>query len=843
MQQVITRYFAQLTGDVDSRVDLLGGQSIRVRDDPGNPSKIEEDQVLRAADFLLRFAKDSDFPSPGQDNLQVPVVVQLEMRERDPEPITLQGKLLVRRDDVGNCSILGVELEAELGPRVWQGLTLHASRAQLKLGSAPWKLTLEPQTDGQPVAELSVFGVKLESGRLAIDAGGVVEGAFTARLQQPVENKKLKAIRLLEAQASLKGPQCQVRLRLAFELDYFVGAKGELDVLASRTSSGAEWQVAASTQVNSDLSWSDPSGWLSFERMGLGIDLVSKAGELQIGDLRTSGTVTFRPGALVGAAKDWLGKLFSGLSAEFRDVKLLGDSLKTFRFGFEPLGGLRIGVLDIFQMHVPVLSFGHDALELLDLGLETDFGGAALRGRLGKLRLSLNGMPSLDLGGSLIELAMSAPNGIKASGQLQYLETGLLNALEGRGQLSTPTFPGVEIMFRVGKYRENESAGWSPTLLVYAATPVVIPLFPGVIVRELGIGVGINCAIKGTSASTLAQARKTVEEGLPDISKPEYWIPGKTAVTLAARAIATATKAPSTKTPELYVADLALILTSDFHFTVLGKLWLQTSLEDAKTTRFQAKPAAIGMMLLDGQEPSLRVVAQTRSDGLNSIGVGGLVGRLLGAQLPETRLAFEATSSGMAMVIGPNPVGGELGPLRVTGSSLLAFRSSPSHAYAILRASLAAGFAASSGVSLGLIEFRASLRFGFSSELVLLGSYRDNNLLVYGKSHVAAYVELSLHLRIGFRIRIGLPFGRSITISWALDYDFNLQVHVDLQLEVALNTDGGIGVRGHAAVSVHVMGIGATLQVPVDQGGRYVDGGRARQAEIENDLTKLLGTA
>lgn len=847
MPDMKVRFLASLGGNDQFKAELLVDKVLKLDDS----SKVIGTQTMQLADVVLVFTEGTQFPAPGKPKADVDAKVTLpDVLSLPIDPDKLVLKLSATRAADGVCTLDPRALTLAVAEKVWDPLVIKSCEASFTFGGQPWQLELKPTAGSKTVAEMTILGCLFEFSEIRMNASGIVYASAKAKptSTKPELEGGLENLSLIQGSVELSGSRRQASLQFSFSLAYFAGSKGLLDIHLSRqdktkpTDPEPKWLVATAATMNSDATWSDPSGWLSFSKMGLSFDLIEEGGKFTVKQPRASGSVTFRAGALAGAAKEWLGELFSGLRTDFRDVSLQNLGGKNFSFGFNPAGGFQIRALGIMQLKVAKLSLGMDWFSLDDISLELEnLAGAVVRGGVGGLKVTLRGTPRLDMTSTSINLAMSAPSGIKASGSLTYIETDTLQALEGSGSLTTPTFPGITIKFRVGRARLTDNSGWIPTVVLYAAVPVVIQLFPGVVIRQVALGLGINAEISGTTRLTLAQARQRLAQGLPDASSLAAWQASNTPLVLVARAFAASTQGPDTKQMELYVCDLTLIVTSDFQVAVLGKLWLQTSMDDAQTPAFQALPGAVAMMLLDGQEPSLRVVAQTNANGLTSMSKSGLVGKMLGSGLPETHLAMEATPNGMALVVGPNPISGDLGPLQISGSSLLALRSTPTKSYALLRSSLQAAFGTSASMSFGLVSISASMRFGFSSELVLLGYYDGNSLLVYGRSHVAAFVAVALHIRIGFEIRISLPFGRHIRISWAKDWDFELRVHVDLELELALVSDGAVGIRGHASISVNLCGVQASLSVPVDVNGARVDQGRAKQKDIEDDLKLLLG--
>lgn len=835
---------ASLTFLIDAHGTRMVVSGLAIRN-----SVVSGEQIVDGPDFRLTFHDSAPLPAEGADGT-TPIGVALGFAGQ-PVIAGIDATIVLHGLEPGQFEIMGFDAaELKLDGTKLPNLEFKPSKVRfVQFGNVPWCIGLEPQAPAvvgeprPPVARFTLLGVTAALGALEFDASGVRSASVSVDLRQPVPLGGFATARVVAAEVDLSGQQVTAVLTLAFQFEYFKGARGELEVHASRGPGDAmPWQVAAATRINSGVTWTDPTGCLSFDHMGLEIDVGAVDGNLKVTDIRTSGTVTFRADGLEAAAREWLGHLFSGMSTEFRNVSLWSGAAvgNVFRFSFKPRSGLRVKALDIFDLTIPAFSFGMDSIELIGSTLSLGMGDTSLKGQLARLIIELKGLPSIDPGNISIDMAMSAPGGIKASARLSYTHTETVDTIDGEGQLTTPTFPGVQVMFRVGRVRLKGS--WLPTLVIYAAEYVDIPLFPGVVVHRLGIGLGVNMEVAGTTHLSLAEARARLADGLPDVSQPGSWTaPDRpTDLTLLARVFVSPSPKVEAAIPELYVADLTMIVTSDFQFAVMGKLWLLTSLEHAQTVPFQQHPTASALMLLDGQEPSLRAVAQTRDDGRTSAGAGSVVGMLVGL-VPETHLAFEATSTGLAVVIGPNPIQGDLGPLQITGSSLLAIRSAPSRSYAISRSSLQARFAVSSAMSFGPVSISASLRFGFSSELALLGFYDNTTLTLYGHAHVAAYVEVNLHLSIGFSIRISLPFGRSIRISWHQDWDFNWQVAVDLDIALAVTSGGDVGLHGNAFIEVNVVGVRASLAVPVNMNPDAIDAGRRLQAVIEADLRTLTG--
>lgn len=725
-------------------------------------------------------------------------------------------------------------------------------RFQASFGPQPWAVSFEPPESGGPVASLKLTplgDVLFEVSSLRIDASGIAAcDAQLRRSGNQCQLSPLTRVRVLEGSLVARGEALQAKLRARFGLPYFIGAEGEIDILASRQAGAGTWQFGAEAHVDLAAVWQDASGWLSFDHMGVSVGIASDGKA----DVRIRGRVTFNAGDLDRQAAAWLGKLFAGLSAEFSDTQLTAggqnaDEAKV-EFSIRPPAPLTFDALDVFHVSVPRLRISGKLLTLEDLSLGFSVGDVSMRGSLGSLTIGLGDRHltlKLAESGLAVDVQLSAPGGFKGSATLRQIRTEVVEVLTGEGQLSTPAFPGVRAAFKTGRFRKSpEDPSWKPTLLIYFEGEYSLPVLPGVTIRRLGIGAAVNMAIPNTSRLTLAQAHARLQNGgLPAPGIPANWEPVEEPLTLVASAIITPFEGSPEDAYEYYVGDMTLLMTSDFQITGMGKVWFQSTRVHTKTPEFQASPGAQGLFLFDGKQPSLRVAAQTRRDGKSSLSRDGVAGQLLATRIPETRFSLDASPSGFLMVLGPTVLRESLGPLRIAGSTLFAVRIASGRGSMLVRLSAGASFEQSAGASVGPASLSATVSLGFAADVMLLGQIKPGagELVVYGHATAAAWASVALHVSIGFRIRIGLPFGRSFTISWHEDWDFRLTVHADIDLELAVSTGQGIGIRGQARVEVSVLGLSASMGLPFSEGASFIDDAKKTAADLQTDIVAQIG--
>lgn len=721
-------------------------------------------------------------------------------------------------------------------------LELKESAAKVAVGLQPWRLVLGGA--GAPAAASLAIpgldGIRFAIHDLTLNAAGVV--ACRAALEPGEASIGGLLLRISDGTLTMRGTRIEARLRSSFALACFAGSSVELELAVSGDLANPQWIIEGHTRIASNAPWHDPSGLLSFDRMALSVDFTPAAAGGYTTTVRVGGRVTFLRQLLPDGVDAWFGGLFSGLAVDFEKTALTMDAAGLQALKFKPLDGLRLRALGIFDMRVHELTIDQRSVTLGEVTLRFDEGGATVSGAVGHIKIGLGARPSLDLDGSAltVEVGFAAPGGLKAQGRLAYVKDANSEALAGQSQMSSPMLTPVEAKFRIGRFKPAGGDEWLPTVAIMVAREDVnIPLFPGVVITRIELCAGVNRTIPGVTGLTLAGAQQVLERGLPDVFDQNSWHDDKVALSLAARIYTEPSETLGDRLPSFYVADMALLLTTELQLAVFGKLWFYTSRADARSAPFQRYPSAVGLAMLDGQQPSLRMVARTHADGKSTLLADIPAGRLLCMQLPESRMAFEATPAGMALVLGPAEVGTDLGPLRVAGSTLFALRSAGGRVYALSHSTLNASFsAATRPLQLGPASFSASLNAGFAARLTLLGNFERGKLTVYGAAHASFCVDLALHVRIGFSIRISYGFG-STTISWHKDWDFGLRVHIDLDLEVALTSDAEIGIDGRARIEVNVLGIGASLALAVQAGS--VSEARALYGRIAEDVNQLLG--
>ena len=805
---------AIVTHDILGATALFGAMDFPITSSDGG-FRLDVPAVLSAPDFDLHLEAVGQLPAarlPAKlqlRGLQLPFELPDLRSALEYEIKDKQFKLIELKD-------LSIPIAATRGAA--GAFRLHQSTLKLSIGVDAWKAALVPADPASHSYVASVFIDKIEFlvTKLEFTQSGVTVCDAIMKPDKPTLAGR--PIELIGATLTVHGKRISATIEARLSLEGFSNSHIDLSITAS--GDGGQWQLNAVARTPTIETWTDPSGYLRFENMSVSWLLGYDSGTGAIsGSLFVSGRMQFLGDKLSSDVRQWLGELFDGLSVDFTDVKLGSWASPDF-LKFRPISSLKIKALDIFDMNIPSIGISATGLVLEELALEFRGGGASIRASLPRLSINLDGdeiVLALDGGAPKLNVELTVPSGIKAYGSLAYNQTTTIQALSGQARFSTPTLPGVEVTFEIGRARLNDNdPTWHPLLLLYADVPVNLPVFPGVVIQRLALGAGLNYAVDGVTGLSFAEAEGRVRQGgLPDVSRSTNWIPRPGSFTLAARAFAGPAPGQSEDLVQLYIADLTFILASDLQLAAYLKMWFQTSLADAKSARFQEKPAVVALATFDGNEPSLRLIAMSKPDGLSTQAETGNSGGLLTFKLPETRLAFEANARGMAIVLGPNKLNGAIGPLKLVAETMLAMRAMDGQVFIIYRNALNAGLHVAGSLDLELVRFSASVTAAFAANVELWGLFTENAVTVYGNARATFLVEVALHVRVGFHIEIPYGFG-SIDIECYNDWDFSLRVHIDLSLKMAMSTSGPPGVVGNGAISVSVLGMSVSMNLPVN---------------------------
>lgn len=648
-----------------------------------------------------------------------------------------------------------------------------------------------------------------------------------ARARQ-VGIKPLRKATTVGGWVSVRGKSWNLEIDGKAELPWFEKSEGMIAVRGGNGPDGSTFGVTFGARLG--LDWTDPSGLVTINetRVHVTIDWRNNAWDV---DGEIGGKVTFNAAELKGHAKKWLNDLFDGNSIEFDGLSLkevAKPSNLSLKLGLKR--PLTIKLWEVFRYEI-------DEIKLLDRGFS--FGGDATLA-LGPVRFGgrlPNIVTTLDSDGVSIELEKSEhlrieghlemPSGISATMVFGVRRKPEEELLFGRGSITTPTAPGIDVLVIIGRFR-SRSGGWLPTMTLAAQMGgLAITVYPGVIIRTVGLGFGLYSGLVGVDEAAGGSMEDVLavlsgdRGAMPNPMRMDSWRRTEdTLVSLVARTYVTPTS-NSTSEMDFYVADLIASLDSSLRVAAFTKLWLYTSLKDAMTREFEERPAARGIVVLDVKEPSLLAAFQTvknpKSTLAKEAGAAGspIIGMATGAI--ETRATLEARPNTFALILGPLTAEAKFGPLESRAEGVLGIRASRRGALALGHLAFTASFQQKLEGRFGPASFGVHVAAGVDFRATVLGGIADNALAIYGSMQVRVFLELGVYLKVEFRIRIKAGFVK-ITITFSKEWRLHVALHLNLQVQAVLSS-GGTAVRFTAPVRFRVLGHRFDKKLDFEKGG------------------------
>lgn len=681
-----------------------------------------------------------------------------------------------------------------------------------------------------------------EAGRLRISAAGM---NADARLRvRPLKLEGLRECRLTEGRLQLRDSTFAVQVSATTSLPYFEHSEG---VLTLRAASGSA--LSASWQMRLGQTWADPTGNIEVRepRASVSVEYQREDGRWKIngklgGELQFVGL-----SRLEGAARQWLGEAANALRLEFADLDLgrlhdpgsLGISLALL----QPPASLRLW--DVFDLDLTEFALRAGGIALGGgIRLRGIGGGVTLEGRLPRLALDfVDGAIRLSLANGdapAISARLRTPGGISVAIELQRQSTAFSEELQGHGALSIPSMPAIAITCALGT-RTQAGGNKVPLFLLYARTDYPVPLFPGVVLRHVGLGFGINKIlqiIKGRSHTDLVSDIVNGPKGWPDPGQLSSWVTSDgddTDLSLVADSYLAPAQQGEGVFPYVGAATIYARPTNDFVILLGANLWLMTSLEDARNPDYRKRPAAIGALALYPRHGYLEFQARTRP---NSHMTEDNPFLRSGLDAVSAEIIIKASRDEFLFRVGPLRSEAELGGVRLAGQVTYATYVGSNGAIAVLQGNLSGKASLSAEVQMSFGPLRVSAGFRCQADLafetVMAGMVLPElGLALYQQARVYVALELTVWAQIEFRLVIRFWRFRK-TLSWSTSHSASLRLSVDLWLKVLVAREPEL--YGRAAVDVHLFGyrFSPTLQL-----GRETDRLKTAQTRLGSLLAGL----
>lgn len=721
------------------------------------------------------------------------------------------------------------------------------------LGEADGKeLAADPQWAGPALDKRFVLTVEphdAESGfRLSSASGLRLQARALPHRVELGEEASLDDVTTVGGHLTLDGSQWIMSIAAEASLPWIRGARGRLTVTAgSAVTDGLA--IDASFQSPLGAKWTDPSGVLTFHEPVAHVS-VGWAGGWKV-DGALSGSLEIDAAAISAGAAELASDVLDNLRLDFEGLSLVqltglgkgnGEGRAvTLRF-LEPYRG---------TLWDDVFGFELDAFRLLPgervafggkVGF--DFGPVAFSGRVPDIVLSFGGSRRVDLApGFVFDVAgsLTVPSGIRASMQLSRTSEGGLDAIDGRGRLDLPGLGDFDVVCSLGRWTLEESDEALPSLLVHAELDYVQPLYPGVVLRRVGLGLGLHRGLRGSDVlvgmSTDQKLAWLRSESTPSPRHLSSWVPTTVPLSFVMSGMFSATTGPASEA-DVYVADLTACLDPALRLALHLDGWALTSLDDARTSHLK-HPYVKGVATIDPGRPSISAAMTTLQGAKHSLGPG-LTGKLVSTMLDTAQMeaALEARPDRFHWRLGPRSVDLSLGPVRARGSQTMVLGATRRGAWVAGQLQVGVHVEKSVSVNVSPASFRITASAGLEGALTYYGGVHGGALQLLGTGRVRAYFTLSvsvrIELRIRFRVRFG-PFKVKVKIRVRVrTSQVSKGVDADVALAVLLGTHAGAAIEATACLRARIVGfpVSATFDYQHDPGGHLAKAKGAHRAAL-----------
>lgn len=397
-------------------------------------------------------------------------------------------------------------------------------------------------------------------------------------------------------------------------LPYFRHGEGNLLIRA-----GSEAGFAAQWEANLGRAWEDPTGHLLVHEPRATVTVGWSGGTWKVeGRLGGRLELTKAPRFLAGAER-WLGTFARGLRFEFDQLDLSDLDSSDFSIKLDPKRlPQRLDLWGFFEFDLQQLELCRNGF-VVGGDLRFERNGLSFSGSLPRLRceFSTGGIGIRAGGGDDIEIRghLKTRSGIEVRASFRRRQSGDVDEMIGAGTIAIASLPSISVLCAIGR-RVDRNGSCDPVLLLYTEADIPVPLFPGVVLRELGLGFGINkvlAAVAGTRPEDLVTRLIDDPKGLPDAANPAAWSTPPDGFDLSLVAQTAIAPAPRGEGPFPYVGRATMYVqpTSECVLLLLSRLWLLTSLDDSRRSEFQRRPALKGALAIYPRHGYLELQVRT----------------------------------------------------------------------------------------------------------------------------------------------------------------------------------------------------------------------------------------
>lgn len=722
------------------------------------------------------------------------------------------------------------ELELEqIDPEFWPSAGLNPLSFRLSAQGVTFAAKL---TKTEVEVDNSGFD---ESGNSDKTAGGLIR---PFKFQPQEKQRELKS-RLVIIDNQFK----EAAVYATTEVPGVEGLMAEVSVVLRQRKRGALPDVIASTEL--ERADESPITEFSIKLLELALDRIEL--ELQ----------------WLSEEKEWDYSIIADGTVGFTGAAALVEDLEGLRNPSMKLIGLDLRRLNLREMRVPFdlvepirfeILDGMFAVELGDLELGWSFEKGKVRPtllacELAKFEYKNPGAleVAITVGGLHIEFDEKLKAHIKTpsslgievalgtttrfAGRVGWVETKVERYFFASGKVLLEGLPEIKGLLKFGTGLKN-SGREEINLVLYGEVELDEQIYSGVVVKSLGLGVGLNNRLAAIPARPSADAvirridmlKPGQIEGWQFVREGGFYLSIVGSVTIGSQQ-----GAPSVL--NAYLAQLVLSIDTNFDIVVAGKIWISCSLDGQRA--HPDNPAFVGAMVLSLRQQKLEVVLESRQDPY--VEQNELIQKLFSKA--KIRFAFRMTPQLVDFHLSELSYRDQMMGMQV--EILGEYRFAIFKRAVLLRSDLSATGRMSRSLTAGPGGFdmdgQAYFRVGYGGLLSTAGA------MAY------AYLEAGIRFRVSAWIEIGFSIsfkicGKRFTKSWNIVFRMRVpELELTFRGHVAIADFGGnFGVDCQVGINVSICGYRLRASGRLAQNPELYEEVRQIVAAFEDKLNKAV---
>jgi hypothetical protein len=448
---------------------------------------------------------------------------------------------------------------------------------------------------------------------------------------------------------------------------------------------------------------------------------------------------------------------------------------------------------------------------------------------VGALKLVFSGRNSVKMATpNRLGLQVVVGEAVRFRGEVAWVDERGERYFAAAGTVAIEGLPEVTALLKIGT-GTKDNGQIVPNVVLYAAADIEISVFPGVVTKNLGAGIGINNKLAHISD------RPTADEILANIDRInpgriEGWSFVKRDgfhLSIVGSAIIASSTGGNSVT-NAYVASLVLSIDSHLNVIAAGKLWLSSSVDFVRAGENWNRPALVGAIAFAPRDRLITAAIESRPNP--AIESNPQLAKILNQG--HVKLSFMLSPSIVDYYLEDVSFGEDLFGVQMLYRGY--FRVAVFRGAVLVKAgwSITGHYEKELSAGPGGFSFYGDVAVG----LEYGGLLSSSGLMAYGMidASVAFYVRAWIKIEFEFTVGCGrwkktIGFSKTFTLD---ERRLDLGIHG----AVAFNESGQVGFSGNISISVSICGYQLSISPSFSILPNVIDEVRGRVAEFEDRL-------